>query len=121
MQDIDRMIDEALDAEERELLQRIGEEPGYVQQALGIFAGRTGWVSIVLMIVQGIAFVVGAWAAWRFFAAADVLTALRWGLPASVLLTMSLTIKMALWPVMHSNRVLRELKRIELQVVRARR
>jgi hypothetical protein len=111
------MIDEAMDAEERELLRRISEEPGYLQQAIGIFEGRTGWVNLVLMIAQGAAFVVGAWAAWNFFNANDVLTALRWGLPAATLLLMSLVMKMALWPTIQANRIIRELKRMELQMV----
>jgi len=36
-----------------------------------------------------------------------------------VLLLMSLTIKMALWPSIQTNRLMRELKRIELQIVRS--
>ena len=110
------MIDEALNLEERELLRSIGEEPGYVTQALGVFGGRLGWVNMVLMVVQSAAFLGGAWAAWNFFAADETLAALRWGLPASMLLLMSLTIKMALWPTIQANRVMRELKRIELQI-----
>ena len=116
MRDPDQMIDEALNLEERELLRSIGEEPGYVTQALGVFGGRLGWVNMVLMLVQSAAFLGGAWAAWNFFAADETLAALRWGLPASMLLLMSLTIKMALWPTIQANRVMRELKRIELQI-----
>ena len=116
MRDPDQMIDEALNLEERELLRSIGEEPGYITQALGVFGGRLGWVNMVLMLVQSAAFLGGAWAAWNFFAADETLVALRWGLPASMLLLMSLTIKMALWPTVQANRVMRELKRIELQI-----
>lgn len=118
MRDGDDMIDEALKAEERELLRKIGEEPGYLQQAIGIFEGRTGWVNLVLMVAQGVAFIAGAWAASNFFAADDVLTALRWGLPAATLLLMSLTMKMAVWPTIQANRVIREIKRMELQMAR---
>lgn len=118
MQDHDRMIDDALEAEEKELLRRIGDEPGFVQQAMGMFGGRTGWVSVVLMVVQGAAFVGGAWAAWNFFLAEDILGALRWGLSGSVLLLMSLIIKMAMWPTFEANRLMRELKRVELQIAR---
>jgi len=116
MRDIDVMIDEALDAEERELLRSIGEEPGYVGQALGLFAGRTGWVSVLLMVAQAVLFVGGLWAAWNFFQADEMLTALHWGLPAAVALLMALTIKLALYPVIHTNRVIRELKRMQLQM-----
>ena len=118
MKDIDRMIDESLNAEERDLLHRIGDEPAYMNQVLAIFDGRTGWVSVVMMIAQTALFVGGAWAAWKFFQTEDVLAALRWGLPSAVLLLMSLIIKLSLWPTLQANRVLRELKRLELQVLR---
>jgi len=118
MRDIDAMIDEALDAEERDLLNRIGEEPGWLSQIFGIFGGRMGWMNVVLVIAQSVAFVAGVWAAWSFFLAGDALTALRWGLPAAVLLLMSAMIKLAMWPAVHTNRLLLELKRIELQLAR---
>ena len=120
MQKLDDIIDEALHAEERDLLRQIGEEPSFFHQTLGLFHGRTGWVSVLLLVVQGIAFIGGAWAAWHFFAANDVLSALRWGLPSAVLLLMSLTIKMAMWPTLEANRLMRELKRIELQIAAVR-
>lgn len=114
MRDLDASIDAALDAEERELLRNIGEEPGYFSQALGVFGGRTGWVNMILMVVQGAMFLAGVWAAWNFFQADDALTALRWGLPSAVALLMALIIKLALWPVLQTNRLLREIKRLEL-------
>lgn len=118
MRNIDELIAQAVDTEERELLRRIGEEPGYISQALGLFTGRTGWVSTLLMVVQTVLFLTGAWAAWNFFGAVDVLTALRWGLSAGVLLLMALIIKLALWPTMHFKRILAQLKLIELVLAR---
>jgi hypothetical protein len=119
MRNLDNMIEEALDAEERELLRSIGEEPGFFAQVFGAFGGVTGWVNLLLMFVQGALFIAGAWAAWNFFEAAETLTALRWGFPAAVMLLMSLIIKMAVWPTMQTNRVIRELKFLELQLARA--
>jgi len=121
MPDIDQTLNDALAAEERELLRRIDEEPGHVEQVLSLFGGRTGWVSVVLMATQTMLFVAGVWAAWRFFGADDALTALHWGLPAAVLLIMALMIKLALWPVMQANRLRLALKRLELLVVQSRR
>jgi len=118
MRDVDMLIDEALDAEERELLRSIGEEQGFFTEMFGIFHGRTGWVSIALIGAQILLAIGGAWAAWRFFEAGDTLTALHWGLPAAVLLVISTVIKTALFPVIHTNRLMRELKRIELQIAR---
>jgi len=118
MRDLDRMIDEALDDETRDVLRRIGDEPGFFAQAFGVFGGRTGWVNIILAVVQAIAFIAGAWAAWQFFQADDPVAQLRWGLPSAVLLIQGLIIKMALVPRMETNLVIRELKRLELQIAR---
>ncbi|MEO6218511.1 MAG: DUF6768 family protein [Sphingomonas sp.] len=118
MRDVDTLIDEALDAEERDLLRSIGEEQGFITQIFGVFRGRMGWVSMVMMSAQAVIFVGGVWAAWRFYEADDTLTALRWGLPAAVLLMTSTMIKTALFPTIHTNRLMRELKRIELQIAR---
>ena len=115
MQDVDRMIGDALDAEERELLRTL-EEPGFFSQAFGIFAGPGGWANAVMMVAQTALFLAGAWAAWNFFEAAEATSQLRWGLPAAVLLILAAVIKMALIPRMETNRVLRELKRVELQL-----
>ena len=120
MRDIDAMIDKALGEEERELLRSIGEEPGFFRQAWGLFSGPTGWVNSVMMGAQALTFVAGIWAAWHFFAARNALDAIHWGLPGAVLMLVSLMIKMSVWPQMEANRLMRELKRIELQIARGR-
>jgi len=118
MKDIDRMIDEAIYEEEGELLRQIGEEPGFFTQLFGIFGGRTGWVNVLMMVWQTVFFIAGVWAAWMFFLAADPVTQLRWGLPAAVLLIMALMLKMMVWPSVQTNRLLREMKLIQLQLAR---
>jgi len=75
---------------------------------------------MVMVAAQALTFVAGAYAAWMFFEAADTVTQLRWGLPSAVLLILSTMIKMSMWPEIHANRLMRELKRIELQLARAR-
>lgn len=121
MRDLDKLVDEALREEERELLRRIGEEPGFFVQVFGVFGGRTGWVNVVVMIAQAVAFVAGVWAAWNFFTADDVVIQLRWGLPAAVLLIISALLKMSVLPRIETNLIIRELKRIELQIAAGQR
>jgi hypothetical protein len=116
MRDIDTMIEEALGQEEREVLRRIGEEPGFFGQVFGIFRGPTGWVNILLMVAQAVIFIAGAWAAWHFFQAGDPVSQLRWGLPAATLLILATILKMSLVPRMETNQIIRELKRLELQL-----
>ena len=121
MRDLDKMIDEALDAEERELLRNIGEQPGLVERALGMFGAGVKWMVAFMMFGQAMLFLAGVWAAWNFFEAGEPVAQLRWGLPAAVLLLASLAVKLAVAPPIHANRIMCELKRIELQIARASR
>lgn len=113
-------IDKALKDEEDALLRRIGEEPGDLDQLAALLSARSGWMARVLLAAQTFLFVAGAWAGWNFFQATDPLLAMRWGLPAAVLVIMSLMIKLALWPAMHAQRQLQALKRIELRIAATR-
>lgn len=119
MQDIDKLIDEALGAEEADLLRRIGGTPGLAERMFGLYGAAPAMVALVMGIQAAMA-AAAVWAGWRFFQATDPVTQLRWGLPAAVLILMALIVKAALGPAMHHNRVLRELKRIELQLARDR-
>lgn len=119
MRDVDSLTEEALGQEEREILNRIGEDPGFFGMAFGLFSGKLGWVNVLLMIVQAVLFLVGVYAAWMFFAANDTVSQLRWGLPSAVLLIVGTMIKMAMWPNIQTDRLMRELKRIELQLAHA--
>ncbi len=112
----DDRIDAALRAEEERLLAQIGEEPGFFEQAFGLFNTRNSWVNWILMIAQTVLFVAGAWAAWRFFGATDALSALHWGLPSAVMLLMALIIKLALWPVMQIGTLREDLARLALAI-----
>ncbi len=71
------------------------------------------------MVLQAVTFLAGAYAAWMFFEAGDTVSQLRWGLPSAVLLISATMIKMAMWPNIHADRLMRELKRIELQLARS--
>ena len=116
----DHTLDQAMEAEERELLLRIGNDPNHVQQVASLFSGRTGWVSGVLIATQAALFIAALWTGWRFFDAEDTLAALHWGLPSAVMLIMSLMMKLALWPVMQANRMMLALKRVEVLAVHGR-
>jgi len=117
MDKLDDMIREALESEDRDIYEKVGEV-GYFAQAFGIFSGKTGWVSWVVMLVQSAMFIGGVWASWRFFQAVDVLLALKWGLSATVLILGALMMKLSLMPVMQADRVIREVKRLELLLAR---
>ena len=120
MGDLDRMFDEALGQVECDLLRRVSGEPNLADRALGMFGAGAGWMAALMMVIQTALFIVGVWAGWNFFEASEPVAQLRWGLPAAVLLLMSLIIKLAVAPAIHHNQLMRELKRVELQIARMR-
>jgi uncharacterized membrane protein YciS (DUF1049 family) len=64
-------------------------------------------------------FFAAVYCGWRFFGAGEALEAVRWGAGAMLLMVMVGFMKLWFWLRMESNRVLREIKRLELQIARA--
>jgi hypothetical protein len=119
MSELDSKIEATLKEEDRDFLARLEREPGYFSQVGGLLSGSLGWVNFLMMIVQAVLFLGGAWCAWEFFQATETIMALRWGFSAVVLMIGGTVLKIGtLWPSMQANRVLREIKRLELQIAR---
>lgn len=115
MSKIDDLIGKALTEEDRALLASHAE-PGYLSQAFGIFRGPMGWVMWVVNIAAGVAFVGGLYAVWHMFSAANALAAVKWGVGSLFLFQVTTMCKTFMGNHMEANRMLRELKRVELQV-----
>jgi len=115
MQKLDEMIKEALGGEDRRIFDET-EELGFFALGLSQFRGKLGWVTWAITIVQTVMFLAGIWCITQFFQATDVLLALKWGLSGAVLWIIGTSLKMSLMPRMQADRVIRELKRIELML-----
>ena len=120
MSDIDKLIEDTLNAEDRELLDRYGGERGFFAEAMAAFRGRRGRVFSLAYSANIILFFGGTYLAWRFFQAEEVIIALRYGLGALLLFVMAAVMKIGMGVMIESNRVVREIKRLELQVARDR-
>lgn len=115
MNKVDELIGRALTEEDRALLERHAE-PGYLAQAFGLFRGPQAWVMWVVNAAAGVAFVAGAYAAWRMFGAVDALAAIKWGVASLFLFQVTTLCKVFMGTRLEANRLLREIKRMELQV-----
>lgn len=115
MDNLDKRLAAALAAAENETDTR---EPGFYALAFGTMRGRNGWVAMVLMAVQTVMFGLSVWAGWHFWAATEVLPALKWGLSAAVLFLCAVQLKMALVPQMQADRVIHALRRLEARLAR---
>ncbi|MBT8472840.1 MAG: hypothetical protein HKN14_01580 [Marinicaulis sp.] len=117
MNDLDRQIEEALDAEDRALHREFGEQ-GLYAQWFGVYRGKQAWIAIIVTIVSFVAAMIAFYSIYRAVGAGDFDTAAPWAAAATVLLLMVSFMKIWFWMRMESNRVIREVKRLELQIAR---
>ncbi|NOX94986.1 MAG: hypothetical protein GXP04_07785 [Alphaproteobacteria bacterium] len=117
MDDLDRKIEEALNEEDRSLMSEFGEQ-GLWAQLGGLFQGKLAWFTAIIFIIATITVAIGLYAAWKFATVDDMTAMVRWGGLAWAGLTVQMMIKLWSWMRMESNRVIREVKRLELQIAR---
>ncbi len=114
MNDIDHKIQAALRREQA------GDgpagEPNLAEEVIIAFRGRHRWFSALAIMLNLLIFAGAVWAAVRFLGAGSVPAQLEWCALAFVFLLMMMFIKLWFWLELHTNRVLRELKRVELMV-----
>jgi hypothetical protein len=119
MNKLDRMIEDALGMEDRAAFAQYDEQ-GLFGQVGGLFSGKLGWVNAVQLVAQ-LALTAGFfYAAIEFFAAATDTGLIRWGALGLVLLIAISVIKLMQWQQMQANRIIREVKRVELQIARSK-
>lgn len=116
---IDELIQQSLSEEDEQLLQDFSHEPGYVSQAFALFTGKLGWVMWLVGIVQLALFVAAVYALIQFFAIEEMLPALRWGVVAVILVQLSVLLRSFMGMHFEANRVLREVKRLELRMIKS--
>lgn len=118
MDDLDRKIEEALNEEDRDLLLRFGEQ-GLWSQWFGVYEGKMRWLAVFATVLTFALVFAAVYCGWKFFSTAEMMEAARWGAGAVMLMVMVGFLKIWFWMRMESNRVLREVKRLELQIARA--
>ena len=119
MNKIDDMIGKALTEEDRALLAN-HSEPGYLAQAFGIFRGPMAGIMWMVNVASGVAAIAALYAIWRMVGSPEVLMAVKWGVGALALFQVTSLCKTFMANRMEANRLLRELKRVELQVAMLR-
>lgn len=112
---VDDLIRDAL-AAENEQLGREMNEPGYFRQARGLFRGPLGWVMWLVYLWQIAAMIGGIYCLVLLFGTTDPLAAIRWATLAILLMMFILSGKSFMGSHFEANRVLREVKRIELRL-----
>ena len=114
-QNIDALIKETLSAddakfydelEEQNLLGKIGES----------FKGKMGWLVIVMNVVNIIFFILFVYAIIQFFDVTGTEALIKWAMGIIGCFSIMSFVQLYVWMQMNKNDILRELKRLELQV-----
>jgi hypothetical protein len=116
MNDVDRAIRQSLSVEDAELFDRLSLDQSLRQQVLATFEGQLRWMNVAGWIAGFVLFGAGSLMAWRFVDAPNLEDMLRWGAGSAIAFAGLALVKVWFWMEMQKNAIMREVKRLELQV-----
>jgi hypothetical protein len=116
MTDLDQAIRESLSSEDTELFDRLGADQALHRQVLATFEGQLRWFNIGGWIAGFVLFGVASVSAWRFVEAQELDDMLRWGGASALAFAGLALIKVWFWLELQKNAIVREVKRLEVQV-----
>lgn len=115
-EEIDQLIKETLSKEEAAFYDSLDEQ-NLFEMLTGLFRGKNAWLLIVSNIMTIIFFGCFVYCFYQFFQVESTEKLIMWGI-GSLMLWFNLTVlKLYAWMQMDKNAILREMKRLELQVM----
>ncbi|MEM5564920.1 DUF6768 family protein [Psychroserpens sp. AS72] len=115
MEDIDQLIKDTLTQEEAKFYDKL-EEQNVLGMIGGLFTGKNKWIVILMNIMTLIFFGLFIYCVVNFFDTTETHELLKWGIGSLVFLIGVSMLKIFAWMQMDKNAILREMKRLELQV-----
>lgn len=116
MTKVDEAIRRALSADDLRAYQSLGREQSVIEQAMAAFQNQSRLLAVAGWAGGFLLFGAAAFATWRFLHVPEIREMLMWGAGATLALAGLGLVKVWFWLEMQKNAVLRELKRLELQV-----
>lgn len=114
-EEIDVLIREALSAEEAKFYDEL-EEQNLPQMVGGLFRGKMKWFTVMTFIITPVLFAFAVYCGFQFYQADNARVMMLWGTGAFFLLTGVSYLKLFNWMQMDKNAIMREIKRMELQL-----
>jgi hypothetical protein len=116
MNDVDRAIRQSLSTEDAALLDRLGADQSLHRQVLATFEGRLRWFNVMGWIAGIVLFGAACALTWQFVQAEELRDMLRWGAASALTFAGIALIKVWFWMELQKNDIVREVKRLEVQV-----
>ena len=114
-EEIDTLIKEALSEEEAKFYDDLDEQ-NLFQMLFGVFDGKNKWIIVMMNIVSIAALVGFIYCTVQFFNTEVTNELIKWSLGGMFCVLMVSMLKLFVWMQMDKNSIIRELKRLELQV-----
>ncbi len=117
MTSIDDKIKQALSDEYNEIIlenERIDASP-FKQMSAG-FKGKMGWIYISGIILGVLITAMSIYSIYSFYHETEIKSLIGWGVTIIITVLLTQIMKMWIWSEMSTNRVIREVKILELQL-----
>ena len=115
MEEIDQLIKESLSQEEAKFYDELDEQ-NLFEMVSGLFRTKQRWLMIMMNIVALVSLVLFIYCVIQFFKVGETNELIRWAIGGGFCIMMVSMLKVFSWMQMDKNAILRELKRLELQV-----
>lgn len=116
MEDIDKLIKETLTQEEAKFYDEL-EEQNLFQMIGGLFQGKNKWIMYMMNFMTLVFFALFIYCVIQFFDVETTKELLKWGIGSLVFLLGTSMLKIFAWMQMDRKALIRELKRLELQIL----
>ena len=115
MEDIDKLIKETLTQEEAKFYDDLDEQ-NVLQMILGLFKGKNKWIMYMMNFMTLVYFGLFIYCLVQFFNSEITFDMIKWATGSLVFLLGVSMLKVFAWMQMDKNALLREIKRLEIQV-----
>lgn len=115
MEDIDKLIKDTLSQEEIKFYDSL-EEQNMFKKIIGLFIGKNKWILILMNVMTLVFFGLFVYCVIQFFEVNEIKELLKWGIGSIIFMLGVSMLKVFAWMQMDKNTILREMKRLELQM-----
>jgi len=112
---IDELIKETLSKEEAAFYDDL-EEQNLIGKIGEVYKGKLGWLAAIMNVVHLLIFMVFIYFIVRFFNTESTNELIKWASGGFLSMIAMAMLKLFVWMQMDKNDILRELKRLELQI-----
>lgn len=114
-EEVDQLIKEALTSEEAKFYDHLDEQ-NMLQMFGGVFDGKNKWLIVIMNVMTFVALGFLIYCIVQFLKVEDTNMLIKWAAGGMICMMMMSMIKVFIWMQMDKNSMIRELKRLELQV-----